>query len=192
MICILSKTRLYRCFFKKQKALKKSVCFLPGACQTLLSAIWRTTQTCANSLSARISKFLIRFFQSKKSFKFEIIIFRCFRFCSKLSTISIRNCPQVGDDLLRTFGSLRSLRNVDLSSCPCITDAGVRHLVDGPSGPQLTQLNLSSINGLTDVAMYRITSKCQKLIFLDMSYNERITDSGFELLSSTKIECKYF
>lgn len=32
--------------------------------------------------------------------------------------------------------------------------------------------------------MYRITSKCQKLIFLDMSYNERITDSGFELLSS--------
>ena len=114
------------------------------------------------------------------------IISRCFRFCSKLSSISIRNCPQVGDDLLRTFGSLRSLRDVDLSSCPCISDAGVRHLVDGPSGPHLTHLNLSSINGLTDVAMYRITSKCQKLVFLDMSYNERITDSGFELLSSKK------
>ncbi|CAG5103002.1 Oidioi.mRNA.OKI2018_I69.chr1.g569.t1.cds [Oikopleura dioica] len=95
-----------------------------------------------------------------------------------------KNCPQIGDDLLRTFGGLRSLRDIDLSCCPCITDAGVRHLVDGPSGGHLTHLNLSSINSLTDVALYRITSKCHKLIFLDMSYNERITDSGFELLSS--------
>ncbi|CBY07292.1 unnamed protein product [Oikopleura dioica] len=100
---------------------------------------------------------------------------------SNLRKFALSKNFKVSDSLL---SNLRSLRNVDLSSCPCITDAGVRHLVDGPSGPQLTHLNLSSINGLTDVAMYRITSKCQKLIFLDVSYNERITDSGFELLSS--------
>ena len=70
--CIRSKTRLSRCFSRKQKALKKSVCFLPGACQMLLSAIWRTTQICANSRSARISKFLIRFFQSKKKSNYQI------------------------------------------------------------------------------------------------------------------------
>lgn len=125
----------------------------------------------------------LRKFAFSKNFKVsDMPLSNSFRFCAQLSEITINHCPQVSDGVMKSLGGLRSLRSVDVSSCCSITDAGVRHLVDGNSGPHLTHLVLSSIDNLTDVALYRITSRCQRLIYLDVNYNERLTDSGFELV----------
>ena len=61
-------------------------------------------------------------------------------------------------------------------------------------GPNLRNLSISQLEKVTDITLFRISQRCAKLQVLSINYCERITDSGFEVLSACKnlkeLNCK--
>ena len=75
-----------------------------------------------------------------------------------------------------------------------MTDYGIRYLIDGQSGTGLLSLDISHLDKVTDICLFRISQRCARLRKLCVNYCERLTDSGFELLPALprlrQLECK--
>ena len=106
----------------------------------------------------------------------------------------ISDCLQIGDGTMKAFSTLRFLKRVNMSECKNVSDLGVRYLTDGQSGPNLIYLNISYLDKVTDLSLFRISQRCGKLRTLAVNYCERFSDSGFELVPALskliQLECR--
>uniref|UniRef100_A0A3B3QBR1 F-box and leucine rich repeat protein 13 n=1 Tax=Paramormyrops kingsleyae TaxID=1676925 RepID=A0A3B3QBR1_9TELE len=104
------------------------------------------------------------------------------RNCPSLRFIQVVDCPQLSDASMRSISSLKNLTS--LSVADCRSDVGLRYLLEGPSGPKLCRLNLSGCGRVGDMSLVRLAQRCVRpsLRHLDLSYCERLTDTGLECL----------
>jgi len=120
------------------------------------------------------------------------------RAAPNLTTLDLAGASQVSNEGLHAVGLFTGLIKLDLSRCPQITREGIVHLrnllnltyldlsrnplVDNKSVTSLCDLQrLSTLNlartAITDIALAHI-GDILSLLYLDLSYCERITDRG--------------
>ncbi|XP_048863307.1 dynein regulatory complex subunit 6 [Brienomyrus brachyistius] len=104
------------------------------------------------------------------------------RNCPGLRFIHVVDCPQLSDASMRSIGSLKNLTSLSVADCRRMSDVGLRYLLEGPPGPKLCSLNLSSCERVGDMSLVRLAQRCSSLRHLDLSYCERLTDTGLECL----------
>ncbi|XP_072565416.1 F-box and leucine-rich repeat protein 13 [Paramormyrops kingsleyae] len=104
------------------------------------------------------------------------------RNCPSLRFIQVVDCPQLSDASMRSISSLKNLTSLSVADCRRMSDVGLRYLLEGPSGPKLCRLNLSGCGRVGDMSLVRLAQRCSSLRHLDLSYCERLTDTGLECL----------
>ncbi|XP_036374403.1 dynein regulatory complex subunit 6 [Megalops cyprinoides] len=92
------------------------------------------------------------------------------------------DCRGLTDVSMRAIGSLKSLISLNVADCVRVSDVGLRWLVDGPSGPRIQELDLSSCVRVGDSSLMRIVQKCTSLKHLKLCYCDHLTDAGVEWL----------
>ncbi|KAL4640741.1 F-box/LRR-repeat protein 13-like [Arapaima gigas] len=106
-------------------------------------------------------------------------------FCQKspgLEDLHVADCLQLSDTTLRSTSFLKNLTSLNVAGCVRVSDEGLNHLLDGPSGPKLQHLNLSRCIHVTDISLVKLAQRCLHLISLSLCYCEHLTDSGVEWL----------
>ena len=79
--------------------------------------------------------------------------------CPKLTTLSLWNCPQIGEETLdRLAESCPHLTALDLSVCSRVTDTALLRLVDG--GVRLRKLSLSLCYAVSDASIVPVLAHC--------------------------------
>nr|ACB59221.1 F-box protein [Brassica oleracea] len=128
--------------------------------------------------------------------------------CSALRSLSIRNCPGIGDANLAAIGKLcPQLEDIDLCGLKGTTESGNLHLIQSSlvkiklsgcsnltdrvisaitarNGWTLEVLNRDGCSNITDASLVSIAANCQILSDLDIS-ECAISDSGIQALASS-------
>jgi len=106
--------------------------------------------------------------------------------CTSLRSLSIKNCPSFGSASLSTLGKMcPNLRQVDLSGLYGITDDGVVSLLESCPGG-LVKLDLSGCINLSDesiLALTRLHGETIKVLNLDRC--SRITDASLLAIANS-------
>ena len=86
--------------------------------------------------------------------------------CRMLRVLNCRNCPQIEDNALHGFLSLKGakLEDLNLSGCIDVTDAGMVHIAK--FCPNLRALDLSGACRVADDGLLRLARGCRKLTTL--------------------------
>ncbi|XP_065829273.1 F-box and leucine-rich repeat protein 13-like [Oscarella lobularis] len=106
------------------------------------------------------------------------------RACPELNYVSIVDCPKLTDHALKALGGCRNIRVLNVADCLRLTDSGVRHVIEGSSGPKLREVNLTNCLRVSDVTLLRLAQRCHRLTYASFCFCEHITDAGVELLGS--------
>lgn len=112
----------------------------------------------------------------------DAILLSSLKMCSHFTDLNLVDCIMIGDGTLKALAPLRHLKRVNISMCTKVSDLGMRFLIDGCSGPSIISLNLSYLDKLTDITLFRMSQRCAKLRLLVVNFCDRLTDSGFELI----------
>lgn len=104
-------------------------------------------------------------------------------FCPQLSSLVVAGCAHITDAGLRILYSKLPLVLLDASRCPLVTDGSVRALAES-SGEYLTCVMLNSVPGITDFTLMALAEHCPKIKTLDISHNERITNTGIAQIAA--------
>ncbi|XP_046839843.1 dynein regulatory complex subunit 6-like isoform X2 [Xenia sp. Carnegie-2017] len=104
--------------------------------------------------------------------------------CPELFQIYITDCPRLTDLSLKALSSCREIVVLNVADCVRIQDAGVRQIVEGPSGAKLREINLTNCVRVSDVSLLRIAQRCHNLTYCSICYCEHVTDAGVELLAT--------
>ncbi|XP_061679233.1 F-box and leucine-rich repeat protein 13 isoform X2 [Syngnathoides biaculeatus] len=95
--------------------------------------------------------------------------------------LNLRACTSLDWSSLKHIGECRNLQELNVSECFNITDAMIESIVEGCNS--LLYLNLSGTL-LTDATLRELASHCINLQYLSLAYCHKMTDEGFEYLSS--------
>eukprot|EP00118_Oscarella_pearsei_P012154 m.86967 g.86967 ORF g.86967 m.86967 type:complete len:805 (+) comp36521_c0_seq1:152-2566(+) len=106
------------------------------------------------------------------------------RACPELNYVSAVDCPKVTDHALKALGGCRNIRVLNVADCVRLTDAGVRHIIEGSSGAKLREINLTNCIRVSDVTLLRLSQKCHRLTYASFCFCEHISDAGVELLGN--------
>eukprot|EP00795_Rhopilema_esculentum_P002093 gene2093-17665_t len=104
--------------------------------------------------------------------------------CPDLHHLHLVDCERITDLSLKALSQCKNLVVVNYADCIRLSDAGVRYIVEGSSGPKLRELNLTNCLRVSDVSVLRIAQRCNSLTYLNLSYCEHVTDAGVELLGT--------
>lgn len=104
--------------------------------------------------------------------------------CPDLRHVYLVDCPRLTDLSLKAISSCKNLIVLNIADCVRIQDAGVRQIVEGPSGSKLRELNLTNCVRVSDVTLLRIAQRCHNLSYCSICYCEHVTDAGVELLAT--------
>nr|XP_033815510.1 dynein regulatory complex subunit 6 isoform X2 [Geotrypetes seraphini] len=104
--------------------------------------------------------------------------------CLHLSHIYVADCQKITDHGLKALASMKNILVLNVADCIRISDPGVRHFLEGSSGPKIRELNLTNCVRISDVSLLRIAQRCRSLTYLSLRYCENVTDSGIELLGN--------
>ncbi|KAJ8768068.1 hypothetical protein K2173_021008 [Erythroxylum novogranatense] len=106
--------------------------------------------------------------------------------CNSLRSLSIRNCPGFGNTTLAMVGKLcPQLQNVDLSGLCGITDSGLLPLLESCEAG-LVKVNLGGCLGLTDeVVVALVTLHGSTIECLNLDGCRRITDSSLAAIAKS-------
>ncbi|CAB4012185.1 F-box LRR-repeat 13-like, partial [Paramuricea clavata] len=104
--------------------------------------------------------------------------------CPELRHVFIADCPRLTDLSLKALASCKYLIVLNIADCVRIQDAGVRQVVEGPSGARLREINLTNCVRVSDVTLLRIAQRCHNLTYCSVCYCEHVTDAGLELLAT--------
>lgn len=107
------------------------------------------------------------------------------KLCPDLQHVYLTDCQRMTDSTLKSFAGCRNLTVLNIADCVRVTDAGVRHLVEGPCSAKLRELNLTNCIRVGDMAMVNIHKRCHSLTYLNVNYCEHISEAGIELLGLT-------
>jgi len=106
--------------------------------------------------------------------------------CTRLKHLYAVDCQNITDSAMKFLANLRHLAVINIANCVRISDAGVRHLVEGNVGGKVRELNLTNCVRVSDVSLLRISQKCHNLTHLCICYCDHVTDTGVELLSNLR------
>lgn len=104
--------------------------------------------------------------------------------CPMLDHVYLVDCPRITDLALKALAAFKHLNVVNVADCVRIQDAGVRQIVEGPSGAKMKELNLTNCVRVSDVTLLRIAQRCHNLVYASFCYCEHVTDAGVELLGT--------
>ncbi|XP_067934698.1 F-box and leucine-rich repeat protein 13-like isoform X2 [Watersipora subatra] len=104
---------------------------------------------------------------------------------SNLTHVYLSDCQRITDHSLKALSACRNLAVLNVTDCVRITDTGVRHLMEGPSGPKIRELNLTNCIRVGDIALVNIHKRSQNLAYLSLCFCEHISEAGIELLGQT-------
>lgn len=97
--------------------------------------------------------------------------------CKKIRELDLYRCTDIGDDGLAALGGgCRKLRKLNLSYCVKVTDKGMESL---SHLGELFDLELRSLQNLTNAGLAALASGCKRLAALDLKHCASIGDSGF-------------
>ncbi|KAG9445338.1 hypothetical protein H6P81_016678 [Aristolochia fimbriata] len=88
---------------------------------------------------------------------------------------------EVDDEGLKSISRCSRLRSLKVGICSKISDTGLIHV--GLSCPQLVELDLYRVIGVTDVGVAAISSGCPRLQMINLAYCPEITDESLRSLS---------
>lgn len=95
---------------------------------------------------------------------------------TQLKTLDINRCSQIEDDDLKLIlQSCESLQSLSLEECRGITDEGFYHI--SIYNKNLVNLNLARTD-LSDLPLIDIANKCVRLLTLDLTRCEKISEKG--------------
>ena len=96
------------------------------------------------------------------------------------------DCQNITDSAMKFLAHLRQLAVINIADCVRISDAGVRHLVEGNVGGKIRELNLTNCVRVSDVSLLRIS---QKFVWTRMS-NKYCWDKSVENLNDCYLKLK--
>lgn len=105
------------------------------------------------------------------------------RACVDIAHLSITDCPSITDMSMKSVGTLKQLRVLNLADCLLISDLGIKSLCDGPCTNRLRELNLTNCMRISDSSINHLTRRCKRLAYLKLCFLENITETGLEFLS---------
>ncbi|XP_071393804.1 F-box and leucine-rich repeat protein 13 [Centroberyx affinis] len=97
--------------------------------------------------------------------------------------LNMRGCTSLMWPSLTCISQCRNLQELNVSECSNITDMMVQRIVEGC--PSLLYLNLSCTL-VTNRAVRELSRSCLNLQYLSLAYCYRVTDKGFQYLSTGK------
>ncbi|KAF4040687.1 putative F-box domain-containing protein [Phytophthora infestans] len=101
-------------------------------------------------------------------------------FCElqNLHSLTLSECPQIGDSCLEALKSMKNLRKLQLNQMEKLTDEFIVSLAQ--SLPNLEEISVARCSQLTNVAVKGVLEACRGLKVLDVSDLHLITDECFE------------
>ena len=100
---------------------------------------------------------------------------------SQLERLSLHDCQKLTDIALKNISiGMKNLKSLNLSFCTNITDTGVGFLAKMPT---LQELNLMMCGNVGDPGIGHLAAGNSRLISLDVSFCERITDQSLVHIS---------
>ncbi|KAL8005493.1 putative leucine-rich repeat domain superfamily [Plasmopara halstedii] len=97
-----------------------------------------------------------------------------------LHSLTLSECPQIGDASLESLKTMHNLRKLQLNQMERLTDDFIVSI--SQSLQDLEEFSVSRCSQLTDVAVKGILNACRRLKVLDVSDLHLITDECFELV----------
>ena len=104
------------------------------------------------------------------------------RSCTEIAHLSITDCPSITDNALKSLGTLKQLRVLNLADCLLVSDTGIKALTDGPCTARLREVNLTNCMRISDGSIMNLARRCKRLAYLKLCYLDQITESGLECL----------
>lgn len=104
--------------------------------------------------------------------------------CTDLRYVSLIDCEKINDLCLKYLSQLRTLSILNLADCIRVSDAGVKHLTDGPSANKIRELNLTNCLRIGNQSMISLVRKCTNLAYLSLCYCEQIEKDGIDLVGA--------
>lgn len=98
-----------------------------------------------------------------------------------LKSMYLPKLKQISDSDLNFVHNCPQLTSIDLSGCQGITDLGLRLV--GEACPQLEFINLQNCGGISDNGVSELTQKCSKLKDIDLICCNTLTDRGISILA---------
>ncbi|ETM02339.1 hypothetical protein L917_01175 [Phytophthora nicotianae] len=101
-------------------------------------------------------------------------------FCElqNLHSLTLSECPQIGDSCLESLKTMKNLRKLQLNQMERLTDEFIVSLAQNL--PDLEEFSVARCSHLTNVAVKGILEACRGLKVLDVSDLHLITDECFE------------
>ncbi|KAG2777295.1 hypothetical protein PC129_g19447 [Phytophthora cactorum] len=101
-------------------------------------------------------------------------------FCElqNLHSLTLSECPQIGDSCLESLKTMKNLRKLQLNQMERLTDEFIVSLAQ--SLPDLEEFSVARCSQLTNIAVKGILEACRGLKILDVSDLHLITDECFE------------
>ncbi|XP_043944447.1 dynein regulatory complex subunit 6 [Protopterus annectens] len=104
--------------------------------------------------------------------------------CLSLTHVYITDCPRLTDSSLKALSALKTIVVLNIADCVRVSDPGIRHFLEGPSGSKVRELNITNCFRVSDITLLRIAQRCHSLTYLRLCYCEAMTDAGFEVLGN--------
>ena len=102
-----------------------------------------------------------------------------------LHTLDVRGCKKVGDQLLKcVVQQCCQLRSLDVANCPLVTDTTLNALTRSTSVKQLTTLDISGVEQISEWCIQKFITECVSLKRLDVSSTKATQRSIFTISTS--------
>eukprot|EP00455_Lapot_gusevi_P041182 TRINITY_DN4748_c0_g1_i10.p1 TRINITY_DN4748_c0_g1~~TRINITY_DN4748_c0_g1_i10.p1 ORF type:complete len:479 (-),score=146.30 TRINITY_DN4748_c0_g1_i10:48-1484(-) len=103
--------------------------------------------------------------------------------CSgRLKYLDVRGCRNLTDASLNAIAGATLLRELELSECRDVSDAGVKQIAQ--SCPALRTLTLSHCRSITDEALQALAQTCTQLEEVGLGWCDQLTDNGIASLTA--------
>lgn len=123
----------------------------------------------------------LSFFSGKNILSSQHLRLIC-RSCPEICHLSITDCPSITDNAMKSLGTLKQLRVLNLADCLLISDNGIKALTDGPCTNRLREVNLTNCMRISDGSVMNLARRCKRLAYLKLCYLDQITENGLEYL----------
>ena len=104
------------------------------------------------------------------------------KYQGRLNSLNLSKCPNITNAGLKHIATLQNLTSLNLVGCRLITDAGLTHIA---TLKNLTSLNLGWCKRITDAGLTHIAT-LKNLTSLYLAWCRQITDAGIKKLQDLK------